>query len=321
MINDVVQLTYSEAAAGGELVWLLEQRDSRRVGTEQASLVFVLQGTADESEARRIAENGIMFVAPAFDGKALEHVELVPEFIDPDNVGDPDLGTGRGLWQVTASYSRRAFQPPALVAAANQAAVQAMEIDIGGENRRLFQSYRTLQEVAAPGFTAEHYGGAINVIGEGKDLRCEGVDVPVLRKRISLARTYPIAQVGAAFLYGLEDLYGRVNNAPFTVNLNGEEFTWPAGCLRYMGTRGRLVQGAGHVDLIHQFEAGWSRTVTLGEGSDSQINLGAVRPFETIWVRYGTKAGNNRYLKVPIQANVEQTALEGDFSILNVTAP
>jgi hypothetical protein len=312
------QLEFAGFDAGtGSKVVAFEVQASRSVGGEAAELAFVVEGTADETQARTIAEAAIIeWDALAFDGKPLVAIALKPEYTDEDN-GDPATGRGYGRWHVRATYSRRAFAAPALLNETQQLVPQAIELDISGERRHITQGIATLWKCVPSGRTQIDFGGAIRVKKNGKNTTVEGTDIVLPRRSFTVPKTVPTKLLTPLILDKLESLVGQVNAAPFTITLNEHQFNYGWGELRFMGVSGRLVEGADRSDLVFRFESSKTKfDAKIAAGTPYEIRVPMCRGFDLLWVSYEEKDAEGCMTLRPRQANVEAVCDDGDFSVL-----
>jgi len=308
------QLEYSGTEIGtGNRIEAFEAQPSRSVGGETAELYFVLEGTSNETQARKHAEAALVaWDALSFDGKPLIGVALKPAGMESeDNAGD------WGRWEVRAAYSRRGFTAAALLSDADQAKLQAMEFDISGERRHITQSLITLSKSVPAGKTQLDFGGAIRVKKVGKNVTVEGTDIVVPKEAFSLAKTVPTAKLTPAVRQQLRELVGTINQANFVITLNGQATTYTSGDLRFMGCNGRIVEGASRTDMTFRFEAGVTRkNLKIAEGTPSQIVVPYMAGHDLLWVAYEEQDAGSQLTLRPRQANVERVCLAGDFSVL-----
>ena len=301
----VNQLEYHDAVKD---IDAFEIRSSRPVGGESAELHFVVDGTASEVDARRVAEAALVdWGKLTFDGKPLAGVTVRPDYIDPENQDD------LGRWSVVASYSRRAFTCPAMVDPVTQAKSQAIDFDISGERRHITQSLATLWKSVPKGKEQIDFHGAIRVKSNGKHPVVEGTDIVVSHESFSLAKTVPTSLLTAARRKQLKAMVGKVNDKVFTITLNEEPTEYAWGELRFMGVTGRIVEGLDRTDLVFKFESNETQfKVPVGDS----IVVPRVGGFELLWVSYAIKEDADTMSVTPRQANVEQVCGEIDFAPL-----
>ncbi len=321
------QLEYegTDPGTGGKIV-AFEVQASRAVGGEAAELAFLVEGTADETQARTVAEDALVaWDALSFDGKPLVGVALKPEYTDEDS-GDPQNGFGFGRWHVQASYSRRAFTAPALLDDGQQLVPQAMEFDISGERRHITHSLHTRSQSVASGQTTIPFGGAIRVKKQGKNISVEGTDVVIPRMAFSIPKTVPTERLTPGVIMGLQNLVGKMNRTPFTLTFKGVKpdhsdditLTYSRGELRFMGVSGRIVQGATRTDLVFRFESSPTETnVKIAQGTPNEITVPLVLGFDLLWVSYAETQTEETITVKPRQANVEVVCEEEEFACLS----
>lgn len=302
---------------GGEITWR-ELSGSRQVGMDSAVLVFELYGTADEAVARAEAESRIIdpaqdgsYTGLSFDGKSLTGIQVVP---DP---GATDEESDFGCWRATATYSRRAGAPPALVDSEAMKQCVSVEVDLCGENRRVYAAVSTIQSITAAGGAAVDYKGAINVTGEGKSMKAEGTDVFSLRKRLSFGYTMLASDLTPTLEGTWGDLVGKITESYVTIVVNGKERIYAPRCLRFMGVTYRETKGAETVDVIFHFEHAPTRyNVQIGG-----IDVGTVAGFDLLSVHQRKKAGAEAWEMEVTQVDVLQGADYGDFSLIPICTP
>jgi hypothetical protein len=304
------QLEYGTPRQG---IWAYEVRTSRPVGGESAELHFILEGTSDESLARSNAEAALVeWDVLSFDGKPLVAVALKPDYIN----ADPDSGPDFGRWVVTATYSRRAFTPPAMVDPATQAKLQAIDFDISGERRHITQSLFTEYQCVPAGKQPIDFGGAIRVKKNGQHLSVEGTDIVVSHESFSLSKTVPTSLITPGMRAQLKAMVSLANLNPFTITLNGQADTYQMGELRFMGATGKAVEGLDRTDVVFKFEDNKTLfDVKIGTGAN-QISVPRIGGFELLWVSYQEKETSTTMTVVPIQANVERVVDLIDFGPL-----
>jgi len=150
---------------------------------------------------------------------------------------------------------------------------------------------------------AEDFAQAINVVGEGDDIRIEGVDVPTADLTWQETLYMPATWFTTAYLNILYNAVGKTNKNTFRI--------FEAQTVLLQGVSGRPA--GKQVSLTFQFAASPSET-GLSIGGITGI---AKKGWEYLWVRSVTE-GN---LPVVKQVNVEKVIETYDFANLGIPDP
>jgi hypothetical protein len=269
---------------------LTEKLDSRKWNTgENASveMVYILTGTADDVAAKALIESS---TAETYNGLVRQSINLEPEWVD--------TAASDGQWLATVRYG---VKPPAEVGESS------FSFDTGGGTQHITQSISTIQRYAPPGKTAPDFKGAIGVTHDN----VEGVDITVPVFNFTVRRRLPIAQWTAAYVGTLYALTGKVNNAGFSVTINGNTYSFAAGECLFLGASGDESSASEFVEVNYRFAASPNRTgITVGD----IVNI-AKKGWEYLWVRYADSedAAAKAIIKKPVAAYVEKVYQDGAF--------
>ena len=272
-------------------ITVTEHVESREWGADgSVKFKYFVRGTASDTTARV----QLLDSAPeTYQGKVRE---------DNPNVNPvwADTESSNGLWECEVVY-----QPAgALPITPLEVGESSYSFDTTGGTQHITQSRQTYSAEAPPDKTAEDFKGAIGVSGEGEKIEVEGVDITM--PTYSFSETHIIADesVTGAYKNTLFELTGRVNNATFKGFAIGE--------VLFLGARGSK-RGDGDWEIAFNFAVSKNEYVNVGD-----IEMVYKPGWSYLWVRYATRKGAKRYVKQPVQANVEQVYDDGVFSGLGI---
>lgn len=263
-----------------------EQQGSPQIEREAATRRFVVVGAADDLEAR----SAIEAIAP-----------LVTNGLDLIDV--PVEHAMRDVWSGEARYGVITGGPPI-------GGATIFGFDTTGGRQKIFRSLATTP-YEGPGGAAIDFKGAINVTDDG----VEGVEIVVPSFATTITKWFHNVDVTQTWINTLEEMTGRMNNAPLT--------GWPrplggraAGEALLLGARGQQRGVNGDFEITFEFAV--SRNV-VGVTVD-EISGIAKGGHSYLWVRYEDRIDDTtkRMVKKPIQVNVERVYEYGDFSLLGL---
>ena len=268
-------------------VTVTEKFESRAGSDDEVDLVFVIEGTNDDAEARAALASH----APASYGALVRQVPTIEPI-------------GPNLWEGKAKYIRPQLTQP-------QTGDSSFSFDTTGGSQHITQSRQTVQKYAPADQTAPDFGGAIGVTHDN----VEGVDIQVPVFSFSVTKYLPNSQMTGAYIGQLYANTGRVNDASFTVNVDGVTLTFAAGECLFLGATGGK-RGADDWELTFRF-AGSPNASDLTVGSITGISK---KGWEYLWVRYGDSEDTaaKAVVKKPIAAYVEKVYETGSFGSLSL---
>lgn len=264
-----------------------EKIESRSGSDDEVELIFVVEGTDDDAAARA----ALAAQAPTTHGSLVRQTPT----IDP---------VGPNLWEGKAKYVKPEFQAPA-------AGTSSFSFDTSGGTQHITQSRATIARYAPPGKTAPDFGGAIGVTHDN----VEGVDITLPVFAFNVTRYIPNAQMTGTYIGNLYAATGRVNDAIFTVNVDGVTLTFQIGECLFLGASGGR-RGEEDWELSFRF-AGSPNATSLTVGDITGIDK---KGWEYMWVRYADTedAAAKAIVKKPIAVYIEkvyETAAFGNLSI------
>jgi hypothetical protein len=268
-------------------VTVTEKFESRAGSDDEIELVFVVEGTDDDGAARA----ALAAQAPGTYGTLVRQTPT----IEP---------VGPNLWEGKAKYIKPEFSQP-------QTGDSSFSFDTTGGSQHITQSRQTIQKYAPSGQTAPDFGGAIGVTHDN----VEGVDIQVPVFSFSVTKYIPNAQMTGAYIGHLYANTGRVNDASFTVNVDGVTLTFAAGECLFLGATGGK-RGDDDWELTFRF-AGSPNATNLTVGTITGINK---KGWEYMWVRYADTedAAAKAVVKKPIAVYIEKVYENGSFGNLSV---
>ncbi len=212
-----------------------ERFDSREategIESPAADLIYVVEGTEDDSEVRTLVESAIPAI---YLGLVFQTYHIAP--------------LGGGIWEVSARYAKR--EP-------KDTGDSSFSFDTGGVTAHITQSLDTIQRYAPSGFTAPDCKGAIGVTTDS----VEGTDITVPVYNFTETHYIPVASVTSAYKATLFLLTGKVNSGSFRGFAVGE--------VLFLGASGSQ-RGADDWEITYRFAASPNVT-GLSVGSISGI--------------------------------------------------
>lgn len=240
----------------------------------KAELIFRVIGTTDDSAVRSL----ILSNVPAtYEGLDLDYIDVDPE-------------EGGAVWKASARYSL--FNTDTEI-----------EFDTAGGTSRIATSLATISKVAAPGYTAPDYQGAINV----RENRVEGADVTVPVFQFGKSVTVAAINVDPAFKNGIFQLTGCVNSQSFQ--------GYAAGEVLFLGASGRR-RGLDRWRIDYQFAAS-PNIVGAQVGGSSTFTISKLG-WDFLWVRFDDDLDSNRVVKIPTAAYIERVYKFADLNDLGI---
>lgn len=270
-----------------------EKNNSRGFKTgdsAEESLLYTLEGTSSDTEAESFATAN----TPAtYKGLVRQSIEADPQWVDET--------TDTGCWNITVKYG---VKPPTDVGEST------FSFDTTGGTQHITQSLQTIARYAPPGKTAPDFKGAIGVTHDG----VEGVDIPLPVFNFSIRRRIPIAQWSAAYVGILHSLTRTVNDAPFSVTIRGDTYTFEAGECLFLGASGDESSASDFVEVTYKFAASPNKTgITIGD-----ITGIVKKGWHYLWVRYEDSEDTSAkaIVKKPVAAYVEKVLEESNLGLL-----
>lgn len=246
-------------------------------------LSYILTGSSDDIAIKLHVQNN---APPTYDGLIAENYSIEPlcpdvweanvSYVDPSRKLDAPLSPGEITWEFDTSGGQTHITYATLVA-----------------------KYPASGSSAAPNFT-----GGINV---GSDKVPQGVDIAVPMMRVTVRKRVSRSYITDSYIYTLEQLTGKVNNATWRGRQKGE--------LLFLGASG--AQGT-KVDPEISYSFLASRNVTgLSFGAITGVDK---RGHEYLWV--ATKLQDDStagtLVSVPLGVYVHQVYEYGDFNLLGI---
>lgn len=260
---------------------IIERYDSRRFtlgDTPSAEFIYMVVGAANEDQAEALASAQS---PPTY--KTMGRLSITVEAI------------GNGVYECIARYGSPGFVSPAGVTLSFQTSTSP---------QRITQSLSTPLRVAAPGFVALDYRGAIGVDATG----VQGVDI--------LVPTYEFSEVHIQEESVVTEEYRRVL-ATVTGKINSFAFRgFPPGEVLFLGASGSKPNvGDGSPWVITYRFARSEQLVNATIGGISGIDkLG----WDYVWFRYEDQidVDNGRIIQRPVAAYVERVYRDANFADL-----
>jgi hypothetical protein len=265
-------------------VTVTELHESRRTGTTSAELIYIVTGTASDTDAKDALEAE----APAtWDDLTRTEVEVEPVRID---TGDADSC----IWRGTARYGQ---SPPT--------ESSTYSFDTTGGNQHVTNSLATpgKYKVSADPNDPPDFKGAVGVTENGVG----GVDIVVPVFQFAETHYKPSAFVTVAYVQTLRDLTGTVNDDAFK--------GFAAGEVLFLGATGNK-RGGGDWAITYKFGVSPNRTnIEVGD-----ITVASKKGWEYLWVFYRPKLDADAKIVVqrPVAAYVEKLYEEKDLSDLGI---
>lgn len=197
-------------------------------------LVYLYEGTDDEAEVR----TQVLADAPSTHGGLSRQTNDID--IDPVHVAD-----GGGVWVARVPYSTNEW--------GFNTGAESYFFDTSGGIQRITHSKEVVNSYAASGTPPNIGGAAGGPIGrEG-----EGIDIPVAQFEWEETHIFSWGDINAAYKRRVKELTGRVNNAAFGDQDEGE--------VLFLGARGgRLPDNTAAIT----FKFAASENTASGEGID-----------------------------------------------------
>lgn len=236
-----------------------------------------------------------------FNGSVLQNYTATPQ--------------GNGVWLVEANYEAKLRTATTDSTGSNLGSSQTggqtlsgmageypmYEFDTTGGTKHITQSLSTVNKYAPAGKTAPDMKGAIGVTQDS----VEGVDIVVPSCRFSETHYKTLAEVTKTYINTLIDKTGTVNNATFRGRAAGE--------VLFKGCTGRL-KNYDSWELTYHFEVSKNDTnITVGD-----ITVSTKKGWNYLWILYGTSTDQNRIVKQPVAAYVEEVYSSSAFSTLQI---
>jgi hypothetical protein len=257
--------------------YILERFDSREVNDSKDNPSVDLIYSIMNTESEGVAKGLLTSAAPlTFAGLFRDDMRVVH--------------LGGGVWEGTARYVKWTSE-------------SQYSFDTGGGTQHITQGLANVQRVAAPGFMAPNFYGAIGVT----DDRVEGTDITV--PVFNFTETHYILNelVTPAYKLALFNLTGKVNGGGFKGFAKGE--------VLFLGASGSK-RGLEDWEITFRFAAS-PNVASLSLGSITGISK---EGWHYLWLRFmdDEDATAKALIKRPIAAYVEQVYPYGDFSGLGI---
>ncbi len=221
---------------------------------------------------------------------------------------------GNGVWSVVAYYGPI---PPLATG------LTIWEVDTTGGREKRFQSYATSfvqqsdawLQIPPAGGGPINYGGAIGVSKDAVD----GVEIVVPKLTLTAKRKYANSSLPFTYVQNLYQLTGKVNQAIFSINWQGQTLTFQIGELLFLG--GVITEATStQLEIDHKFEASYDRLVA---NNNAITMVGFSEPLQKYgwdygWLTYMDGAANNAFVKQPQQYQSDQVYDKGDFTVLQI---
>jgi len=270
-----------------QLKELMISREATEGENAQTTLVYDVVGSADDLAVKA----DVFAAAPAtYDGLVRQSVHLEPIF-----VSEP---ASYGRYIATVRYG--------LLAPPKEPGEATFSFETTGGQQKITQSLATVAKY--PATTAPDFKGAIGV---GSTV--EGVEITVPVFGFTVTRYCAAAVMTSAYIEALKNLTGKVNNADWTINVDGVALTALAGECLFLGASGSK---RGTEDWELSFKFALSRnasSLTIGD-----LTGISKKGWEYLWVRYEDKDDPTAVVKRPTAVYVEKVYDLGDFSALGL---
>lgn len=206
---------------------------------------------------------------------------------------------GGGVWHCEVSYGPR-----------NRESGQSeWSFSISTKQQTITHSLETVNTYVPAGETATDFKQAINVVGDGDELRIEGVDIPVAEFSWQETLYLPLAQLTSAYLAILKNGTGKVNASAFRI--------WGEQEVMLKGVTGNPA--GDNCQLTFEFSSEESKSgLTYGS-----INNITKQGWHYLWVttRDVHDATAERLRPQPQQVNVEKVIETYDFALFGIPDP
>lgn len=270
-----------------------ESRPQTAGENAQAELIFVIDGTDDDTQANIAIAN----YAPAtYNGLPQKNIHI--ERIAPET------------WEATVTYGLNSITP----------GETAFNFDTTGGTQHITQSLKTVVAKSPGNRAAPDHMGAIGVTNDA----IEGVDITVPVFNFTITKSVPPGEMTAAYVKNLYKLTATVNNAPWSfTTTDGVTLDFLKGECLFLGIGGsKKSQDAWEIAL--KFSANQNR-IGLAIGEITGINK---EGWQYLWTRYeqetdevsnADNTGTEEALvKRPSAVYVEQVYYYADFRLLGV---
>ncbi|MBI5725919.1 MAG: hypothetical protein HZA50_18310 [Planctomycetes bacterium] len=274
-------------------ITIREKNTSRGFKTGESAeetLLYILEGTSDDLTAEAYAT---AHTPASYKGLVRQSIDAEPQWVD--------TVTDTGCWDITVKYGVK--PPPEL-------GESSFSFDTTGGTQHITQSLQTIARYAPPGKTAPDFGGAIGVTHDS----VEGVDIPLPVFNFSIRKRIPIDQWSAAYVGILHSLTPSVNNAPFSVTIHGDTYSFAAGECLFLGASGDESSASDFIEVTYKFAASPNKTgITIGD----IIGI-AKKGWHYLWVRYedAEDSSAKTIVKKPVAAYVEKVIEEANLGLL-----
>lgn len=178
-------------------------------------------------------------------------------------------------FRVTVNYSRKDPDKSGRESREGATSEVKYSFKIGTENTRKF--YALNQQKF--GSKAVNHGTFINVVTEETRLKVEGVDVPVAVQEFDIAITQPYTTLTTTYMKTVEDLTGKLNNAPFRGRATGE--------VLFKGADGS-ISSRGDSEITYHFAVKKNPSLPMTVGGITIPSGTSVYGWDYIWVQWNT---------------------------------
>jgi hypothetical protein len=254
---------------------------------------FVITGTDDE----QVAVAAVIATCAA----SIMHAGrlFIRESASVDPIGDP---LESKMWYGEASYG-----PPSSAEQTEEEARYTFNTVGGTERVKVAKEHIEDYNLEDPYEDAPNFEGAINVTGDGPDMRVDGVDIPSPVFEFTLTKAFPESFVDNTYKGKIFNLTGKVNSGWFMGLKRGE-------CL-FLGAATTTVRDGLH-EISFRFAGSPNKTnITLGNNNNIEKE-----GWYYLWVRFGKKLDQavQKLLEYPTSAHVERVFDYGDFEDLAI---
>ncbi len=247
-------------------------------------LQYIIQGTADEQTALTKLED----TAP------LTHKTLLR---DQCGVDPTEIST---MWIGTVTYG---------IVDPTEGGDWSFRFDTGGGTQHVTQGLVVPTKYVASG-TAPDFKGAIGVAED----RVEGVDIGVAVFAFEVTYYIDDADMMAQDIRAFYELSNKVNDAIFTVTINGKQLTFAAGEVRLLGVVGGIRRTEDQWEITCRFAVNPNKTGLVVGDITGIDKLG----WQYLWVRYRPVEDGvaKAMVRQPQAVYVEEVYEYGDFDEL-----
>lgn len=274
---------------------------SRRVNlawdAQTADLMYVLNGTSDDAEARA----AFLAAIPAqFFGLRFQNIDVEP--------------VGGLFWRASAKYDSRVTEEqagqggtdpttPLDVPGQNDPLGAEYAFDITAVTEKITQSKQTISKTKRGGGLAPDNQKAIGVTIDGE---VEGCDRMSPHFEWSVTRIFGF--VTLQYFQSLYALVGTTNNAQF--------YGFPIGTLLFIGAS-LQARDTQKVTMTYKFAA---RPNEVNIAICDNLTVPAKKGWEYLWVSYKNVADANKLFMQPDAAYVERIYDSSDFTLIGIGA-